>query len=542
MMHTTRHRLSLILSATLLAAVTGCARRESAVDHGNRHGILHLGNGAEPQNLDPHAVTGVSEHNILSAILEGLVDVTPGTLEPRPGTAASWAVSDDARVYTFHLRPEARWSNGDPVTAADFIFAYRRILSPALGAPYAYMLYSIEGAEAYHSGATDDFDSVGLAAPDPHTLVISLRAPVPYFLSLLTHAAWYPVHPPTILAHGKIDDIRTPWTRPGNFVGNGPFVLTDWVPDRAITVEKSATYWDRDRVALNAIRYHAIAENSIEEHAFRAGQLHVTGTVPMDRIDHYRQHAPDRLLIHPYLGTYYYLFNTRRPPLDDPRVRLALALAVDRERITTFVTRGGESPARRFTPPGIPGYEPDAHLQGGPDEARALLAAAGYPGGEGLRTLELLFNTSEAHAEIAAVLQQMWRRELGIDVRLVNMEWRTYLEQTQRGDYDIARAGWIADYIDPGTFLNLFVTGGGNNRSGWSHADYDEQIRIAAMSADPDERLAAFAEAEAILAREAPVMPLYYYVSKSLIQPSVRGWTPNVLDRHPVKDLRLVAE
>ncbi len=535
-------RSLILVAAMALVAVAGCSRRDTPVVHGNRHGILHLGNGAEPQNLDPHRATGISEHNILSALLEGLVTEAPASLEPRPGTAERWTVSDDGLTYTFHLREEARWSNGDPVTAQDFAFSFRRILSPGLGAPYAYMLYCLKGAEAFHRGDTDDFGSVGVSTPDTHTLILSLRTPVPYFLSLLNHCSWFPVHPPTIQAAGPIDALGTTWTRPGTYVGNGAFRLQSWEPNKVITVQKSETYWNHSQVQLNAVHFHAIAENSIEEHAFRAGQLHVTGTVPLDRIAHYRRQAPDRLLIHPYLGCYYYLFNVRRPPLDDPRVRMALALAIDREQLVEHVTRGGELPAYHFTPPDTAGYTATARLSGSVAEARQLLAEAGYPDGEGMRTLELLYNSSEAHADIAAVIQQMWSRNLGIEVRLVNMEWKVYVEQTQRGAFDIARAGWIGDYLDPNTFLDMWVTDGGNNRAGWSSPDYDAHIRAAAAGTSQAARFAAFQAAEAILMREVPIMPVYFYVSKSLIQPSVRGWHPNILDRHPLTHLSLHPE
>lgn len=531
--------VALCLSAVAMLAVltAGCARRETRVQQGDREGVLHFGNLSEPVSLDPHLVTGVTEHNIISALLEGLTAEDPVTLAPVPGAAARWEISPDGCRYTFHLWPDGRWSNGDPVTAVDFVFAYRRILTPSLGAPYAYMLHGIVNAEAYNRGKLDDFEQVGVKALDATTLEVSLAEPVPYLLSLLSHYSWFPVHPPTILAHGGIGDIGTGWTEA--YVGNGPFVLEAHHVNKHIRVRKSETYRDRDAVALNAIVFYPIGDHTIEERAFRAGQLHVTGTIPVDRIDHYRQHRPAVLHLEPYLGCYYYLFNTGRPPLDNPDVRRALALAVNRESITRNITRAGETPAYHFTPPGTGGYTATNILTGTAEDARRLLAAAGYPGGQGFPVLRLLYNTADTHARLAEALQQMWQLELGIAIELVNMEWKVYIEQTQSGDYDIARAGWIGDYIDPNTFLDLWVTGGGNNRTRWGNPAYDALIREAARTLDQDQRHARFQEAEGILMREMPIMPLYFYRSKSLIQPSVRGWHPNLLDHHPWKHIRL---
>lgn len=539
-----RTRRSMFTATAVLLAgalLCGCSSRETPVQRGNREQVLHLGNSSEPKDLDPHVVTGVTEHNILSALLEGLVAEDPRDLTPVPGTAESWTVSEDGKEYTFRLRPGAMWSNGDPVKASDFAFSYRRILSPGLGSPYAYMLFCLENAEAYYKGEVKDFGRVGVYALDAQTLRLRLHAPTPYFLSLLNHFSWYPVHPPTILSHGAIDRVGAAWTRPETFVGNGPFVLYSWSPGKKIVVRRSHTYWDRDRVRLQAIHFYPIGDHKIEERAFRAGQLHVTGTVPIDRISYYRKHKPDLLRLDPYLGTYYYLLNVTRPPLDDVRVRKALSLSIDRKTIVDYVTKGGEEAACHFTPPGTAGYTSRARLRPDAEEARRLLADAGYPGGRGVPVLELLYNTSDAHARIAQAVQQMWQSELGIDIELVNMEWKVYLAATQEGRYDIARAGWIGDYVDPMSFLDMWVTGGGNNRARWSNADYDAAIRAAGLAEDKARRFQYFQEAERILMQASPIIPVYFYRSKSLIQPSVQGWYPTLIDHHPYKAVYLEA-
>lgn len=523
--------------ALLLAA--GCARRESPVAAGNREQVLHLGNLSDPKELDPHLVTGVSEFNIMSALLEGLVAEDPRDLHPVPGAAERWTVSDDGLRYTFFLRDNGKWSNGDPVRAADFVFSFQRILSPRLGSPYAYMLFGLTNAEAFYQGKIDDFSLVGARAADALTLELTLHAPLPYFLPLLAHHSWFPVHPPTIRGAGPVDQIGAKWTRPGSFVGNGPFVLTAWEPGSRIAVVKSDTYWDRANVRLKEIVFHPVGDSKTEENSFRAGQLHVTGTVPIDRIAHYRETAPELLRLSPYLGTYYYLLNVNVAPLNDPRVRRALALGIDREQLVKRVTKAGEDPAWNFTPPGAGGYTARARLQGDIETAKQLLAEAGYPGGKGFPRVKLLYNTSEAHERIAQAVQQMWKTRLGVDIELVNMEWKVYLAQTQEGKYEMARAGWIGDYADPASFLNLWVTGGGNNRTGWSNKEYDRLIAEADATRDPRQRFEIFQKAEEILMTEVPIIPFYFYRSKSLVQPSVKGWYPNILDHHPYKHVYL---
>ncbi len=543
MHHTTRarhlYRALLLLPLGLL--LCACGRRETTVERGIREGILHIGNLSEPQDLDPHAVTGVTEHNIISALIEGLVTEDPRTLEPTPGVARKWEILDNGHRYRFHLRPDARWSNGDPVTAQDFAFSFRRILSPERGAPYAYMLFPLVRAEAFNKGEIDDFSQVGVQVVDPLTLELTLHTAIPHFLPKLMHQSWFPVHPDTIRKHGGMHAIDSGWTRPASFVGNGPFVLREWHQNRHISVSRNPYYWDRENLHLNGIVFYPIGDHTIEERAFRAGQLHVTGTIPVDRIEHYRLNQPDFLHIEPYLGVYYFLLNTQRPPLNDPRIRRALALSVDRERISRTITRAGEQPALHFTPPETGNYTARTKLSGSIDEARQLLAEAGFPEGHGFPSLVLLYNTADTHARIAEAVQQMWINTLGIRIQLVNMDWKVYLEQTQAGQYDIARAGWIGDYLDPETFLNLWVTDGGNNRARWSNPQYDALIRLAATTADPEQRYEAFQKAEAILIEEMPVIPLYFYRSKSLVHPAVKGWHPNVLDRHPWKHIQLIA-
>lgn len=530
-----------IVFLSILLILTGCNKRETTVDIGNREQVLHLGNLSEPKDLDPHVVTSVSAFNVISALLEGLIaeDPNESSQKPAPGVAECWTVSDDQTVYTFHLRASAKWSNGDPVTAGDFVFSYQRILSPAMGSPYAYMLHHLKNARAFNDGSLSDFGNVGVKALDTQTLELTLEHPVSSFLQQLNHWSWFPVHPSTILTHGTMDMIGTKWTQPGNFVGNGPFTLKSWRQNQSIVVKKNPLYWDADTVQLNEIHFYPIGDHTIEERSFRAGQLHVTGTVPLERVQYYKDQSPELLRLDPYLRSYYYLLNVNKPPLNDLRVRKALAMAVDREMLAEFVTRSGEKSAYTFTPPDIGSYEPPVRFSKEIDTAQKLLGEAGYPNGEGFPKLTLLFHTSDLHTRIAEVIQQMWKENLGVHIELENVEWKVYQSRRKDRQYDIARAEWVADYIDPASFLEVWLSEGGNNHAGWTSPEYDALLQQATLTSDEAQRNERFRKAETILMDELPIIPLLFLPSKSLVQPSVKGWNPSILDHHPYKYIHL---
>ena len=474
------HALVLLLAS---AMICGCGRRETRVEHGNREQILHLNNGTEPQNLDPHVVTGVPEHHVIMSLLEGLTSEDPHGITPQPGMAERWDVSPDQTVYTFHLRRTARWSNGDPVTAPDFVRSYRRALAPSLASEYAYMLYVMKGAEEFNTGKLTDFNQVGVKALDDFTLQIALNAPTPYFLSLLLHYSWFPLHIPTIERCGPLYERGNRWTKPDSFVGNGPFALEQWKVNHVIVVRKSPTYWNADNVKLSKICFYSIESSDTDERAFRSGQLHKTYVLPETKIDTYRQKYRNALRIDPFLGTYFYVVNTTNRPLNDKRVRRALAMSIDREAIVKNVTRGEQLPAYHFTPPGTAGYTARARLPFDIEGARKLLAEAGYPGGNGLPPIEILFNTLETHRAVAEAVQEMWKRNLGIDARLLNQEWKVYLDSMKKtGNFQLSRFGWIGDYPDPNSFLDHWVTGGGNNDAKWSNAETNFIPRSATAS------------------------------------------------------------
>jgi len=632
-------------------------------------------NGVEPDTLDPALLTSQPGGRIVTALFEGLTRPEASSMRPAPGVAKSWEISDDGLRYTFQLRDDSYWSDGTAVTAADFVYSWRRVLDPKLGARYAYLLYPVRGARAFNTyeslaqtierqlmpaiaqaaasaGAgglsstawrelvrqlplydslqySEDADlrglldhpadqgvaaellarfrsalareaarlravasdvsarfgsSLGLYALGPQTLVVELEAPTPYFLDLTSFYTALPVPRQTVERHGRA------WFLPETIVSNGPFELQSWHVNDRIRLRRSPRYWGRSEVHAESI------EALPTENTTTALNLYLTGEAdwlpspnyPLDLVDELRR-RPD-FYVHPAFTVYFYRFNTRRKPFDDPRVREALNLAIDRREISEQVLGLGQLPADHFVPPGIPGYEaPPSHIRLDLERARRLLAEAGYPAGQGFPAVGILYNTLEAHKKIAEVIGDQLRRNLGIEIAAYNQEWQSYLATTRAGDFDLARATWIGDYLDPNTFLDLWVSNGGNNQTGFSSARYDALIRTAAhmeaFAARPQALLATLkqpealaellrqrdatsdlgarrellerarmkllAEAEAILVQdEFPVLPVYFYVESGLRAPGLRGLyteleqpdgsrTPNLRAVHPLRDLWL---
>lgn len=503
--------------------------------------VMHIGNGAEPQDLDPQAVSGVPEHKLMMALFEGLASEDPKDLHPVPGLAESWDISPDGKTYTFHLRKNAQWSDGSPLTSDDFVQSYKRMLTPEFASEYAYLIYDyVVGAKEYYDRKLTDFAQVGFQALDPLTLRATLKNPAPYLMKIIaSHYAWTPVPVQVIAKYGPVDRKRTGWTRVGRLVGSGPFRLKEWLPNQKIVVVRNPHFWDAATVKLDEIHFYPTEDISTEERMFRTGQLHKTNELPNAKIDTYRRDYPESLRIDPYLGVYFYRCNVARPPLNDKRVRQALALALDRESIVSKVTRGGQRPAYAVSYPGTAGYTPRAKITGTLDDAKRLLAEAGFPEGKGLPTIELLYNTSENHRAIAEAIQQMWKRNLGADISLMNQEWKVYMDSQHSKNFTLQRGGWIADYVDPHTFLELWVTDNGNNDTNWSHAGYDRLFQQALAAKTEAERYEIYQQMDAILVDECPIIPIYHSTRTYALSPKVKGYHPTLLDNHPYKFIHL---
>ena len=526
---------AVLRSLIAVLALTGCGRRETPVAAAVRTQTLHLGNGSEPRDLDPQLVVSFNDFNIVGALFEGLTAIDERTSQAVPGVAERWEASPDGLVWRFHLRPDARWSNGDPLTAQDFVDSFRRALSPRLASEYAYALYPLRNAEAFNAGRLADFAQVGVRARDPRTLELTLARPTPYLAVAAALPVWFPVHRASIERLGRFDDRAVPWTRPATLVGNGPFVLREWSPGNRVVVARNPDYWDASRVRLNAIVFYPIENAAAQEAAFRAGQLHLTSDVPLARIAAYRRDDPAVLRIDPFLDTAFLRFNVKRPPLDNFRVRQALARALDRAALVREVLLGGQRAAHCLTPPATAGYTARAGIADDFAAARRLLADAGHPGGRGLRRIEIQFPTTEVNQRLLEAVQQMWHRELGLDVSLANKEQRVWLSDERLLNYDISFAHWIGDYVDPSTYLELFLSDGGNNSTGWADPAYDRLVRAAGAEIDPAARNELYQQAEARLLDAAPIAPLYFNTRVYLCHPTVRNWLPALLGIHQYK-------
>ncbi len=532
---------SLLGSVACLAALGpfGCARRETPAEAGVRTQTLLFGNGADPADLDPQVINAFTDSVIDYALFEGLTKLDAKTSRAVPDLAERWDVSSDGRTYTFHLRPSARWSNGDPVTAADFTYSFQRILTPSFAAAYAYMLWPIKNAEAFNSGRITDFSLVGARALDPVTLELTLERPTAYLPALAAHNTWLPVHKPVVERFGRMDEKGTAWTRPGNLVGNGAFTLAEWVPNARVAVVKNPLYWDAANTRLNRIEFYPIERPEIEDLNYRSGQLHATYALPMSKVDSYRSHEPVDFQVDQVLSTYYLFVNVTRPPFDNLKLRQALAHGLDREVLSRDITRGLFPPAHSLTPPGCGGYTPRAGISDDFAEARRLLAEAGYPGGRGLPSIEVQCYETEVPLRMLEVIQAMWLRELGVRITIAEVEQKTLFQNQQDRNYSIAFSGWIADIPDPVTFLGTMVTGGGNNWAGWSNREFDRLMDEASGATDNARRLELFQRAEAIMLGEAPLIPLYYRPQVYAISPLVHGWTTNSIGYHELNRIWL---
>ncbi len=526
-------RLPLVsLLLVLLAVATGCRPRSASSQNSATDQVLQRGAGVEPSSIDPQRNTGAPEAAIIRALFDSLVQANPANVDEVIGKGATrWTISDDGLTYDFYLRPEARWSNGDPVTADDYRRSILRLLEPALAGNLVDYAYPIVGAEDYHRGQIKDLAKVGVTADGPHHLQIRLRAPTPHFIYLMEDYPFVAVHQPSIEAHGGWLNPASPWTRPGSLVGNGPFRLVRWTPGLELVVERNPHYWNAAEIKLTGMRFHLIESTDTEERAFRSGQLHVTYGFPTTRLATYLANKSPALRVSPRLGSHWLHLNTTKPPLNDPRVRRALAFAIDRPLLAEKVLAGGETPGYTLSQPGMGEYEPAIRSMPGGAEARRLLAEAGYPGGTGFPVLTYLYNTNERNRDVAQALQQMWQRELGIRIELRNEEWKVFLDSRHVGNYDIARGGWLPFTPEQSEYFRLAHSTSPNNDSRWRSAAFDELCDRAASTMDRGNRHDLYRELDRMLADEMPMIPLAHYSLVRLVDPVVRNWSDNIRDK-----------
>lgn len=530
-----RPRMRRLLSSICLLAgliFAGC-------DSPLKRADLVVINGAEPDSLDPAKIRGQPEGRVTYGLFEGLTRFKANG-EVEPGMAEKWEISPDGKHYTFHIRENAKWSNGDDITAEDFVWSWLRALREP-ECEYRYQFYYIVGGEAYGEATTaakrPADDTVKVRAKDKKTLEVELRSPTPFFVDLCAFYTLMPVHRPTVEA-GEREGVS--WIRPGRLVNNGPYLLADWRLSDRIRLAKNPLYWDAANVQMNVVDMLPMSSPNTALNFYHSGVADLildksmvpTSLVPALKL------RPD-YHASPILATYFIRFNVTRKPFDDVRVRKAFSLVVDKQMITEKVTQAGEIVADAFTPPGTAGYQPPPGL--GPrnvELARKLLAEAGYPGGKGFPSVNYLYtNRSETDDKVAVELQSMFRTELGVNIQLSKQEWATYLNTQSALNYDMSRSSWVGDYKDPNTFLDMFMTGGGNNNTGWGNPKYDEFIRAAAKETDQAKRFDLFRQAETLLVNvDCPVLPLFNYVVIMMFDHNKLGGVEgNITDEHPVR-------
>ncbi|MDE1462467.1 peptide ABC transporter substrate-binding protein [Spartinivicinus poritis] len=496
---------------------------------------LIRGIGAEPGSLDPQKVEGTPGGYVVRDLFEGLVTEDPyGKIIP--GQAESWTVSNDKKVYTFKIRDNANWSNGDPVTAHDFVFAFRRAVDPKLGSNYAwYMeLMGIKNASEAINGKVKPFE-LGVKAIDAKTFEITLAKPLPFFIKTLAHYTTYPVHQKTVEKYGE------KWTQPENMVTNGPYKLTKWVVNERMESVRNKHYWDDKKTVINNVAYLPIESSNAELNRYKADEMHLTHTIPEDHFRNLKKTIPDEIKVHGIVATYFYVFNTKKKPFDDVRVRKALTLAIDRNIVTDKILGMGQIPTFSLTPPYVDGFEapenPYASMSQAErvKKAKLLLAEAGINENNPLK-FEVLYNTLESHKKIALAAASMWKKNLKhVTVKLLNQEWKTFLETKKQGDFTVARYGWNGDYNEASTMLSILTTSSGANDGKYSNAKYDKLLSQSATAKNPNK---FYQQAEAIIARDMPILPLYHYVSHVLLKQNVGGYAnANPLDNIYSKNL-----
>lgn len=515
-----------VLKGGLIAGLMALAMSGSALGQ-----TLHISNGGEPISLDPHRVSGTWENRIVGDYIEGLVTEDPAA-EAIPGMATSWDISEDGTVYTFHLREDAVWSDGEPVTAGDFVFAFQRLMNPETAAGYAYLQYTIKNAEAVNAGELP-VEELGVVALDDYTLEITLENPAPFFLQGLTHYTAYPVPQHVVEEHGEN------WTRPENIVANGPFIPVEWLPGSHIKSVKNDAYHDAENVQISEVMYYPIDDLNAAVNRFRAGEFDWLTDFPADQLSMFETNYPGQADVAPYLGVHYYVFNHNSEKIADVNVRKALSMSLNREVIGASLWGTGELAAYSWVPPGTANYDgmsfqydwAEMPYEERLEEARALLEAAGYNASNPLQ-VEIKYNTNDNHQRLAVAIASMWE-QIGVQTSFFNSEVAVHYDALQNNDFDsIGRAGWIMDYNDPINMLDLLKSGIDYNYGRYSNPEFDALLAESALETDIEARAQILLEAETIAMEDYAALPLAFYVSRNVVSDKVEGFESNARDVH----------
>ncbi|EKK5242565.1 oligopeptide ABC transporter substrate-binding protein OppA [Cronobacter sakazakii] len=533
---------SLVAAGILSALIAGnamAANVPAGVQLAEKQTLVR-NNGSEVQSLDPHKIEGVPESNINRDLFEGLL-VTDVEGHPSAGVAEKWE-NKDFKVWTFHLRKDAKWSNGEPVTAQDFVYSWQRLADPKTASPYeSYLQYghitNIDDIIAGKKPATD----LGVKAIDDHTLEVTLSEPVPYFYKLLVHSSMSPVPKAVVEKFGE------KWTQPANIVSNGAYKLKSWVVNERIVLERNTNYWDNAKTVINEVTYLPISSEVTDVNRYRSGEIDMTyNNMPIELFQKLKKEIPKEVHVDPYLCTYYYEINNQKAPFNDARVRTALKLGLDRDIIVNKVKNQGDLPAYGYTPPYTDGakFTEPAWFKMTQEqrnaEAKKLLAEAGYTADKPL-TFDLLYNTSDLHKKLAIAAASIWKKNLGVNVKLENQEWKTFLDTRHQGNFDVARAGWCADYNEPTSFLNTMLSNSSNNTSHYKSDAFDKVMQETLQVSDEGQRSELYNKAEQQLDKDSVIVPVYYYVNARLVKPWVGGYTgKDPLDNVYVKNLYII--
>ena len=512
---------------SILILLAGCSRT-TPIEEARAQNKLLFNPGPAPATLDPHRNTGNAAFYIISALWEPLVVWNEDASGVLPAAAASWEVSEDGRTYSFHLRPDAKWSNGEPVTAHDWVRSFQRWVTPSIAGELANNADPIKGVPAFRTGQTTNLSSLGFHAVDNLTLVLELTEPEAGFITRLTTFPWVPVHFASVEAAGGFYNAMADFIVPGKLISNGAYQLATRRYGQFIEVIRNPHYHSATR--LDAIRFIVIENTDTQERAFRSGQLHITNEVPSSKIEVYREAGDPVLVSYPRVGTRYLKLNTTRPPFDDVRVRQAFSKSIDRQKLVEVVLRTGGSPAYALVDHHPGGHQPTALIEESVQDSRRLLAEAGYPNGKGFPAVEYLYNTLDRNRQVAAALQQMWKRGLGVDVTPRNEEWKVFLDTRHRLDYQIARTGWLPSAAEPIELYELCTAGSPTNETGWSHPEFERLFTTARREVDPTKRYRHYAAMDEILLEEMPIIPLGHYAANRLVHPSVTGWPANMVE------------